>query len=1034
MATIDQNLGCRHPRPPLDPWWSLRARTTSLFLAGFLTLLLAAPDAYPQDLIESVTIECDLPRCQRPAEMQRLLRLTGLTPQTPFSSELGDAAAYFLERTGFFEHVTWSMQPGTQGGLNVILTTRGQRFIRRVHIDSGLALQSEIQQRIFMRSGQPFDPTEIDRQIEAILDLFEKDGYYGTQVELHQVDVEPYLVDLQVTVSRGQRLDIRRVYLKGNRLFPYPHLRSLVLRQFGFFRTFTAEAFDRALKELTQAYRDAGHYRVQFLTRSYVPYLDQGYVDLFFEIREGPRWEIHFQGNRHFTESELLDRLPFAEIGYIGPEDIADSATELEALYRTAGYFFARVQAREIGISPLESRVEYSIYEGPRAEIRQIRLEGNDHISSQRLTALMSTRKYGLLESGGYLQPEQMEADIRAIEAYYHEQGYLGAYVPRWTVIAEDQGASLFVTLFIHEGLRTRVREVRFTGNRILSSDQLATISRLRPGSPFNPSLLQRGQNAITEEYAQLGYRTRLPQPTCITDQGVSLVGCPLPRFPDRCLQNGSTRCADRIRQDRTLVECTRLAPDLGCHMQEGVDSPEVTVEYQIEEGDLVTVGEIFVTGNFQTREGVIRREFLLREQDPYNYTLLLEGQSNLRNLGLFNSVSVRTIGIQSDERFTRDRAAIVVAVEERTSQFMEFRVGLLSQNTVDNQFRLVLGTEATYADQNFFGRAEELRIGGSFQFEITGVQRVAEGEFIVGAGVVYLDPRFYWLGLADEPWEGRLSLSYLYDLVSLPQNRREVTLTLLGRREFRAVRGLAVNLEADFKLQETRSVPEQLDFDQRLILQLSPSLSLDRRDHPINPRRGYFAELALDLADDFIAINTEQYTRIRTRASAFLPLFHRFVLGAHLNFGFALGGVLSLFDTPEDPTLPTDQRLILPPGERFRLGGVSGLRGFPDSSLGPRSPSDLPLFGDVVLNGVLELRYPLLPDVNIHGAYFLETGQLAADFIDLSFSGFRYTTGLGIRWLAFGLVPVVLDYGLVLDRQPGEALGKFYLNVGYTF
>jgi outer membrane protein insertion porin family len=993
--------------------------------------------------INSVVIHCDLPRCQEPDAVARLYSLIDLDPGKPWEPRGGEAACFFLERTGLFLPGSCQVTATetADGRIDVAIDTVGQRYIRDVIIHAGLSLESEIEQRIFMRPGQAFtdDDVETRRQEDAIIELFARDGYYQTEVTISPADVAPYLIDLHINIDKGAQLDVDRVYIRGNQAISYDTLRSELLDEFGFFRTYKQAAFDDGLEAIIELYQEAGYINARIVTKEAVP-REGLVVDLFVEIREGPRWELTFSGNRHFTSDDLLDELGFQERGYVDEAEIASSTAEIEAIYRSSGYFFAEATVRQEWVGENEAHVTFVIAERSQAEIREIAFEGNETLSSDELLVLLSTREFGLLASGGYLQPEQLEGDIRVIEGYYHELGFLRAHVPRWSIVAEENGTLLYVTIFVDEGPRTTIEEVRFVGNHVLSDTRLAEVLQMHVGEPYGPAALRVDVRAIESAYSNLGYRVRGNniESACFSD-GQELAhaddnsSCDLLRFPEACIRFNMAACTHRTRGERTITECPRLVDarlcDLGLY-----DMPEtVSIEHRVAEGEHITVGEIFIIGNFQTQDATIRRELGVRAGDSYVPRRVIAGQGAIRSLALFNSVSVEPIGLAGEH--TRSQVALVVRVEERTSEVIETSLGISSQNTADDQFRMLVNFGIGYADSNFLGRAEELRIVGTFGFDLTNTAGIGDGEFISTLETVYFDPRFYWFDLAEEPWESRTSFGYDYDLLSTPVQSAELAFEFAVEREFSEIDGLFFELGTRIARVQSRNVTsEDPGFDKGFILEISPSVRIDQRDNPINPTTGIWSELRIDLADDFIAIEAEQFTRIQLRSSGFVTLSRRFVLGTHLRFGFALGGVLSGFDTPEDPDLPIEDRLILPQTERFRLGGSAGLRGFPDNGLGPTDATGVATFGDVVLNGTTELRFPLFPSLDVYGAAFLDAGQLAADFSSLEMDGFRFATGLGIRWLAFRVVPVILDYGLVLDRRIGESIGELHFNVGYTF
>ena len=1000
--------------------------------------------------IASVEVECTLTRCQDEDEMRRLRSLTDLAAGKPYDDARGEAAAHYLMRTGFFAQVIVETRE-TPEGVAVTLRTIPQTYIREVHISSGSTLRSDIEQRMFLRSGSPYagDESDLRDQREAIEALFVRGGYNEASVEIRVTDSGPYLVDLHVDVDRGERLDVERVFIKVEERdlndpeqltpFSYNQLRGLILDEFGFILTYSEEDFDAGQEEILEAYREAGHIRARVVDSEVVT-RGEG-VDLFVQIREGPHYTFDFEGNELYEDEELLERLSLFQTGFIDLAEVVSAADEIEDIYLVEGHYFAEVEASWEPLDEAEIRVSFDIDEGPVAEIREIIIEGNAAVSDQVLLDLMATREFGVLESAGYLQPALLEADMRNIETYYRELGFQWAHIYRWTLVAEDAGESLFITLFLNEGPLTVVDEVRFEGNRLFTAEQLYSDLTLRPGQPFGPAALDADRGSIQRRYNAVGYNPDLPDSLCVSEG--ERFDCTQFSLPSECVVYDPDRCTEARRGTRLLQECPRLVEQAECEVPFSESPRRVAISHRVSETELLTVGEVFVRGNFETDEDVILREFPLPEGAAYSRALELHGQSNIRGLDIFDSVRIERIGIDEEEDvrrgYPRSRVGIVIIVEERTNETIEGSIGLASQNTADNEFRVLTDIEAVYTDANFLGQAAELRAGGSFEVDITNPERVADQEFIASAEIRYFDPRFYYYDLVDQAWELTGAIRGFYDLLTTPQNQRKVELEITLRREFENVEGLSLELGTSLEYVQTRQVPAEENFTDALIFRVSPAVILDRRDSVINPREGVRAELRLDLADEFL--QDPAFSRLESEVSYYQPIGRYFVLVSHARIGFAMGSAFSLFTVPEDRNQPledddspSNDRLLLPDSERFRLGGVAGVRGYPDNGLGPSNGFGVPVFGDVVLNGSVEARFPIVPSADLFGAWFVDAGQLQADFIDLSFDAFRTSTGMGIRWLAFGLVPVVLDYGLALDRRVGESVGQLHFNVGYTF
>jgi len=60
--------------------------------------------------------------------------------------------------------------------------------------------------------------------------------------------------------------------------------------------------------------------------------------------------------------------------------------------------------------------------------------------------------------------------------------------------------------------------------------------------------------------------------------------------------------------------------------------------------------------------------------------------------------------------------------------------------------------------------------------------------------------------------------------------------------------------------------------------------------------------------------------------------------------------------------------------------------------------------------------------------------GKIARDLDEIRPDGFRASAGFGVRWMIAGIIPLVIDYGAVLGRRPGERFGRLHFNIGYTF
>lgn len=994
--------------------------------------------------VTEVVLECDLARCERTNFRAPFVAIAGLPEAEPLTQEALDAALERLQQTGFFASVSVRTEP-TPNGVRVVLEGSAATTIRKVRIRAGAALGSELRRRIFLRGGETWtgDPSMLARQEREIVAYFEDEGYFGTEVEISPQEVDEHVIDLIVRVRRGRRKSVDRIYVRGNEALTYEEAADVLIGRLNLMRTFTVRRFEDAQAALIRRYRELGYIQARIAYDAYRLQPESSRVDLFVEVREGPLWDIRFHGNTVFSRNELLETLTFYETGFIDDAEIAAAVREIQALYETVGRFFVDVSVRySTGEGGIQNLI-FDIIERETAEIRDVQVEGAEQIPESELREIISTSEYDILSVGGYLQRSRLDQDVSDLIQAYRSRGYLEAVVPRVVLVGENDGRDLYVTLHVEEGPFTEVVDTRIDGldtglaasflREIEAMDR--TNGRRTSVRAFNPERLREEQSLILASLHERGYAFASVRTECLVDGADTAVAC-VP--PER--STARTRSANRDREiaceraqrgGRIVEECRFLVPDPAEVPSDGIRGERVVVNHVVERGRQVRFGEVLVRGNFGTRRRTITREFRLRSGDPYDVGALLEGQARLRALGLFDSVRVSTLGATSDPD-TGDVSHVVVQLEESGTRFFDHRVSLEARAADAQNILLILSNEPTFRDIDLFGRAKELRLFANFDFDVLDPGRLQLNEFRAGVGVLYLARQFYLSRRQQDPWEAQAQLTYDYDLLAVAPAplTKELAFDARVREESDAVEGLffelGLNVSRTLTLDQSDPTVVDDEFEPALILSISPRITFDRRrDNPLNPDRGFFGEVTLQVADDFLGVlDSERFTKITTRASGFVPLGSDFVLGLNGRFGAAVGGVLSGFSS--------GGRFALPVAERYSLGGVTTLRGFSEGGVTSLDTDEFG--GDFVINANMELRYPFVRSLSLDAALFVDTGQLMAELGDFSASEFRTTAGFGLRWIVGDLIPIVLDYGAVLGRRPGEGFGRLHFNVGYTF
>jgi outer membrane protein insertion porin family len=195
-------------------------------------------------------------------------------------------------------------------------------------------------------------------------------------------------------------------------------------------------------------------------------------------------------------------------------------------------------------------------------------------------------------------------------------------------------------------------------------------------------------------------------------------------------------------------------------------------------------------------------------------------------------------------------------------------------------------------------------------------------------------------------------------------------------------------------------------------------SHTLDLRDSPVVPSRGFVFDQTFELANNAIGSEIE-FFRTTARASYFIPFGKTL-----LELGARAGLVRPLTESTSDIN-------AIPIDERFFNGGSTTVRSFGERDLGPHDHRGHPLGGEFYTIFNVEYTFPLYGE--LQGAVFVDAGNLLPDADNPGFDDMRYGIGAGLRYkLPIG--PIRLDYGVNPDPREHEDFGAFHFSFGFAF
>jgi len=284
-------------------------------------------------------------------------------------------------------------------------------------------------------------------------------------------------------------------------------------------------------------------------------------------------------------------------------------------------------------------------------------------------------------------------------------------------------------------------------------------------------------------------------------------------------------------------------------------------------------------------------------------------------------------------------------------------------------------------------------------------------------ADVLYREPWLLgtpWVGDGDLFYEQRDEIGYDLERVGLALGVQRD----LWVERIRGLRG-AVRYEiarVDRSDVDPTLLEEHVREGTEVVASVTNEVTLDRRDHPLDPRRGSFHLASLEVGGAALGGEAD-FVKARLETAWFLDWLPPTVLAVGLRLGLAT----TLGDTVE-----------IPIEKRFFAGGATTVRGYRERRLGPLDDKGNPTGGDGFLVLNLEWRFPIWRWLG--GAVFLDTGAVTARATDLAPDELRTGVGAGLR-VASPVGPVRLDVGYPLDSVPGqEQTFRVYVTVGYPF
>lgn len=450
----------------------------------------------------------------------------------------------------------------------------------------------------------------------------------------------------------------------------------------------------------------------------------------------------------------------------------------------------------------------------------------------------------------------------------------------------------------------------------------------------------------------------------------------------------------DRLGNDGYAFANVNAAPELD------KEKRAVAFTIYLDPGRRVYVRNVNITGNNRTRDEVVRREVRQMESAWYDGAKINRSRTRADRLGFFEEVTVETPAVPG----TTDQVDVNFNVKERPTGNLLFGAGFSSSE------KLVLS--GSISQNNLFGSGNALsaqvntgKVNKVYSLSYTNPYYTVDG---VSRGFdVYkrnVDPTSLSIGqYKSSSFGGGVRFGYPItedDTISFGLSYDSTKLETF-----------------DDSPQRYKDFVEEFGNKNSTLL-ATAGWARDRRDSFIYPTKGTYQRAVGELS---LPGGDLRFYRLSYQHQRYFPIGSKYAL--------MLNGDVAYGDGYGDKPLPFFKN--------YFAGGIGSVRGFDQSSLGPRDPNTEDAEGGnrrIVGNAEFLFPFPGAgQDRSLRLGVFLDAGQVWATDQKLSFSDMRYSTGLSLAWSS-PLGPLKFSIAQPLNKKEGDEVQRFQFQLGTVF
>jgi len=569
-----------------------------------------------------------------------------------------------------------------------------------------------------------------------------------------------------------------------------------------------------------------------------------------------------------------------------------------------------------------------------RWKIKHVHFSGNKSYKEERLHRLMVCRPSSFLNRRNY-HPQILNDDLKNIELFYHQNGYLDAKIKNYIAVYDTGNASVQIRILLDEGKQTMIESVSILGNTSFPDSLLQQVLELKFPSIFSRKKIESSSLKILTFYANHGY-------------------------------------LDTKIDHKTHIDTTRY---------------QAVIDYILDEGNVSSIQNIEIIGLEKTRRFIVYRELSFKVNEIVKYEKLLDSQKKLYLTGLFTSVYIHPIPIDSNEF---GNCSILIELKEKESIVLNLSGGYGSLDKLRCRVEIL--------NQNLRGQSQRLGCAG----HLSSIKRSIESAF-------------------TEPWT--FGTRWQTDVRLRAEHRKEPSYNLnqyggfltFGYR-FKSKLQFMIMYRRDFSSLSDVKTSEFPEDPETNLNSIKFTILNDSRNNLFNPSRGVYLEWSHELGHLF-STSSRNYYRTVFVGKGFYSFHPSTIIGSGIEIGWITtsGGL---------PRIPLH--------ERFFTGGPNSIRGFRYQRLGPKDLNGNPYGGQFKISmNLIEIRRTIHRSFGV--AVFIDGGNVWGKTENFRFSEILMSPGAGIRMNTV-IGTARFDVAFNPFAKNNEPKSLYMFNMGHAF